>query len=172
MTLRTFLTQGALALSALTFFTSCGQSSSRAAENAASAGVLQAVNRERVSRGLSKVTFDQGLKTLAADHSSFLVRNVYPQNQKPTREVAHANFKSRAERAEKKKYQVLSEVVMIGYAGDLSAVPERTLQGWLNSPNHRRAILNPRRRVMGIETRLPSDQRYFVVGLLSDGQVE
>jgi uncharacterized protein YkwD len=52
----------------------------------------------------------------------------------------------------------------------LSAVAERTIKGWLNSTNHRRAILHPDRRVMGVETRLPADGRYFVVGILSNGR--
>ena len=59
---------------------------------------------------------------------------------------------------------------MIGYAGDFSAAAARTIKGWLNSPSHRGAILHPDRRVMGAETNLPVDGRYFVVGLLSNGR--
>ena len=171
MTIKTLLLQGLLVFGAFSLFSSCGQSSG-ASENATSVRVLEAVNRERVSRGLGEVRFDGGLKKIAGEHASFLAKNVYPQNKKPTREMAHANFKERGVKAKRKKYHSLSEVVMIGYAGDLDAVAERTITGWMNSPGHRKSILDPSRRVMGVETRLPSDQRYFVVGLLSDGQVK
>ncbi len=135
-----------------------------------SSRVLQAVNQERVKRGLGTVVPDAGLRRLAIGHGNFLMRNVHPSKRKPTREMAHANFKQRASQATKEKYQVLSEVVMVGYAGDLSAVPQRTITGWLNSPAHRKAILNKDRKIMGVETRLPADGRYFVVGLLSNGR--
>ncbi len=170
MFMKRFLTQGALALVGALIFSSCGNSSNRDTENATSVRVLQAVNQERAERGLGRVVADTGLQKIAVGHGGYLARNVYPSKRKPTGAVAHANFQGRARRARKEKYQVLSEVVMIGYAGDLSAVPQRTIKGWLNSPDHREAILNKDRKVMGIETRLPEDGRYFVVGLLSNGQ--
>ena len=152
----------------MVIFSSCGAPSSQSRENAMSSRVLQAVNRERVQRGLGTVKADAGLRRLAAGHGEYLVRNVHPAKRKPTKEMAHANFQERAAQATKEKYQVLSEVVMVGYAGDLSAVAERTILGWLNSPSHRRAILNGDRKIMGVVTRLPADGRYFVVGLLSN----
>jgi uncharacterized protein YkwD len=159
---------GGLVLLAAFLFSSCGGSSSQSQENAMSSRVLQAVNHERVQRGMSAVQPDAGLRRLAAGHGNYLVRNVHPAKRKPTKEMAHANFQERAAQATKEKYRVLSEVVMVGYAGDLSAVAERTIEGWLNSPSHRRAILHPDRKIMGVATRLPADGRYFVVGLLSN----
>ena len=139
-------------------------------EEVMSAEVLRAVNHERVKRGLGRVAADRRLQQLASPHGGFLVRHVYPNRGRPSREVAHAHFKKRSAQARRQNYRVLSEVVMVGYAGDLSAVPERTIKGWLTSPSHRRAILNKDRKVMGVETRLPGDGRYFVVGLLSNGR--
>lgn len=130
--------------------------------------VLKGVNQERARRGLRPVASDGSLRMLASQHASFLVHNVDPTRGKPRSSTAHAGFKLRSRNAAKQGYQVVSEVVMIGYAGDLSAVAERTIKGWLNSTNHRRAILHPDRRVMGVETRLPADGRYFVVGILSN----
>lgn len=149
---------------------SCGGASPRAGEKTTSAQILRAVNSERGKRGLRPLVGDEGLRRIAESHAEFLLREVHPAKRRPTREIAHAQFEKRSQRAIKEGYQVLSEVVMIGYAGDLSAVPQRTIRGWLNSPAHRRAILQGDRKVMGIETRLPADGRYFVVGLLSNGK--
>ena len=152
-------------------FASCGGAPlNREAEGTASQQVLKGVNQERVKRGLAPVASDGQLSSLAGQHASFLERNVDPTRGKPRASSAHAGFKQRSRNAEKLGYQVVSEVVMIGYAGDLSAVATRTIKGWLNSKSHRGAILNPDRRVMGVETRLPADGRYYVVGILSNGR--
>ncbi len=166
------VTNGLLFLVIAFLLSSCAGVSVRATEITTSAKVMRFVNQERAKRGLGRVVPDEGLRTLAQGHSGFLVGNVYPQQGKPTRSAAHGGFQDRAKKAREAKYVVLSEVVMIGYRGNLSAVAERTIQGWLNSPGHRRAILNKDRHIMGIETRLPGDGRYFVVGLLSNGKTK
>lgn len=167
-----FLPINLLLLLAAFVLSSCSSISysNRGAENAASVEVLRAVNRERAQRGLVQLRPDAGLKALAGTHTSYLRSTVDPRRGKPTNAMAHANFGSRAKKGEAAGYRVVSEVVMIGYAGDLSAVAQRTVKGWLSSPGHRAAILNPDRRVMGVETSLPADQRYFVVGILSNGR--
>jgi len=159
------------ALLVVLLFPSCGLSV-RQTEVATSDRVLTLVNLERAKRGLPKVVPEPGLREIAGEHGDFLAANVFPQRKKPTRGAAHAGFQERAKRAREERYYVLSEVVMVGYAGDLNAVAERTIAGWLRSPDHREAILNKDRGIMGIETRLPADGRYFVVGLLSNGKVE
>lgn len=149
----------------LLFLVSCGGvSSNRSAENFTSQQVLRGVNQERAKRGLQPLVPDGQLGLLAGQHASYLARNVDPTRGRPRPSAAHAGFKQRSRRAEKQGYRVVSEVVMIGYAGDLSAVAGRTIKGWLSSASHRAAILHPDRRVMGVETRLPADGRYFVVG--------
>ena len=163
-----------MVLMAAVFLSSCGgvsnRSSNRAAENATSVQVLRAVNREREQRGLGQLVPDAGLRELAGQHASYLTRAVDPTRGKPTSAMAHANFRSRAKKGEAAGYRVVSEVVMIGSEGDLSAVARRTVTGWLSSPSHRAAMLHKDRRVMGVGTRLPVDRRYFVVGILSNGR--
>lgn len=153
------------------FFVSCsGVSSGRNTEYSTSLEVLRQVNRERSRRGLQTVRPDPTLSWVAGEHASGLVRSVDPTRGRPSHSAAHAGFRQRSKKAEAQGYRVVSEVVMIGYAGDLSAVAARTIRGWLQSSSHRGAILHPDRRVMGVETRLPADGRYFVVGILSNGR--
>jgi len=110
------------------------------------------------------------LRMLASQQTSFLVHNFDPTRGKQRASKALAGFKLRSRNAAKHGYQIVSEVVMIDYAGDFSALAERTNKGWLNSTNYRIAILHPDRRVMGVETRLPADGRCFVVGILLNGR--
>lgn len=150
--------------------TSSFDNSDAALNRATSRKVIRFVNQERARRNLPVLATDRRLAELAEAHVGFLVRSVDPTRGKPSARTAHHGFKPRAARAESAGYRILSEVVMIGYAGDLQAVAERTLQGWLTSPSHREAILHPDRRVIGVTTRVLPDHRYFVVGLLSDGR--
>lgn len=133
--------------------------------------VLALVNRERSRRGLEKVRLDPGLQQMAARHALALARRVDPSKKRPSHATAHQGFDARARQARTDGYLVLSEVVMVGYGGDLGAVPERTVQGWLGSTEHRNALLQRDRRLMGIASRIVQDGRYFVVGLLSNGQI-
>lgn len=170
LAMKSLFMQSLLFLAVAIFLSSCGGTSIRTTENATSARVMNLVNQERAKMGLGRVVLEGGLRQMAAGHAGFLERNVSPLSGRPSKSMAHYGFQERAKMARERNYLVLSEVVMIGYAGDLSAVAERTIQGWLSSPSHRKAILNPDRRIMGIETRLPADGRYFVVGLLSNGK--
>jgi uncharacterized protein YkwD len=132
--------------------------------------LLALVNRERSRRGLEKLRADKGLRSMADEHAGVLVKRVDPTRGRPSFQAAHQGFNNRAKQAREQGYLVLSEVIMIGYAGDFQAVPERTLKGWLGSSEHRSAILHEDRRLMGIASRVLPDQRYFVVGLLSNGR--
>ena len=161
------------------FLSSCGgfsgslmtRSANRQRNQTTEEGIFMLVNRERSRRGLQEVRFDAGLQELAARHARVLASSIDPTRGKPSHREAHQGFDARSRRARALGYLVLAEVVMIGYAGDLNAVPERSLRGWLGSPGHRSAILHKDRRLMGVASRILPDGRYFVVGLLSNRRI-
>jgi len=109
---------------------------------------------------------------MANDHAGQLARSVDPTTGKPSQRIAHQGFKERAALARSLGYLVLSEVVMVGYSGDLGEVAGRSVRGWLASANHRPAILHPDRRLIGVATRILTDGRYFTVGLLSNARLD
>lgn len=147
-------------------------SSDRRVDQATSRQVIQRLNRERGDRGLGPLVFDAGLTRMADEHARRLARSVDPTTGKPSQRVAHQGFKERAALARSLGYLVLSEVVMVGYAGNLQAVAERSVRGWLSSASHRPAILHPDRRLIGVATRILADGRYFTVGLLSNARLD
>jgi uncharacterized protein YkwD len=158
----------------LLFLVSCGgltTKSDRRYDQATSDKVIRRVNQERADRGLPLLTRNPGLAQMASQHAARLAGSVDPTIRKPTRAMAHQGFKDRAARARSEGYLVLSEVVMVGYAGNLAAVADRSVKGWLSSSLHRAAILHPDRRLIGVASRILEDGRYFTVGLLSNGRL-
>lgn len=145
--------------------------SNRQRDQATSARVIYLVNQERAKRGLQQVRSEEGLRRMAEQHVLDLAASVDPTRGKPSSAMAHKGFKERSDVALAQGYRVISEVVMIGYAGNLNAVAERTLRGWVRSSSHRAAILQGDRRIIGVSTRILKDGRYFVTGLMSNGRV-
>ena len=97
--------------------------------------VLDRVNRIRAQHGLRAVRFQSNLWIAARDHSAEQKRHGYMGHGSPD-----PNRRSLAQRMGQAGYggRVFAEVVAWGYS-DTAAVVE----GWMNSPDHRRILLDP-----------------------------
>ncbi len=97
--------------------------------------VLDRVNRIRAQRGLRALRHDGNLWIAARDHSAEQKRHGYMGHGSPD-----PNRRSLAQRMGQAGYggRVFAEVVAWGYS-DTAAV----VDGWMNSPDHRRILLDP-----------------------------
>ena len=94
--------------------------------------MLEMINQERAQAGLKKLRFDERLADVARGHSSDMVRNKFFAHVSPT----HGDLAARMKRARLKASS---------FTENLAA--NRTLQGahegLMNSPGHRKNILDP-----------------------------
>ena len=122
--------------------------------------IHEQVNRERGSRGIPRLSHDHHLAFIARGHS---------------RDMAHYNFlghvngrgESPTSRATRKGYKLDGKYIGIGencgqrwsvgydksgqkYSKDLQQLATEAVRGWMNSPGHRRNILNPNYQVEGV----------------------
>ena len=106
---------------------------------AAETAMLELLNRERVAQGLVALTVDERLRQAARDHSDEMVRERYFAHESP----AHGSPFDRMLRAGAR----------FGAAGEnLAFAPnvETAHRGLMNSPEHRKNILTPNFRRVGI----------------------
>lgn len=105
----------------------------------AESAMISLVNSERVSRGISPLTFDESLRSIARSHSADMLEKGYFSHYSP-------EGKDVADRAEVAgiKYLVIGE--NLAYAPSLQAAH----QGLMNSPGHRANILSTDYHYIGI----------------------
>jgi uncharacterized protein YkwD/uncharacterized membrane protein required for colicin V production len=105
----------------------------------AETAMLELLNRERIGQGLTALTADERLRQAARDHSDEMVRERYFAHESPT-------YGSPFDR-------MLRAGARFGAAGEnLAFAPnvETAHRGLMNSPDHRKNILTPGFRRVGI----------------------
>lgn len=108
--------------------------------------VLCLVNAERARHGLRRLKFNRRLRKAAVRHSRDMVRRSYFSHDSPS----GADMVTRARRAKyipRRSSWSLAENIAWG-GGSLSTA-RATVEGWMNSPPHRRNILSPSMRDAG-----------------------
>jgi uncharacterized protein YkwD/uncharacterized membrane protein required for colicin V production len=106
---------------------------------AAETAMLELLNRERTAQGLGTLTIDERLRQAARDHSDEMIRERYFAHESPT-------YGSPFDR-------MLRAGARFGAAGEnLAFAPnvETAHRGLMNSPEHRKNILTPAFRRVGI----------------------
>ena len=102
--------------------------------------VAQLVNKERTRRGLKPLAGDTKLSSVASGHA----KDMYSQSYFSHQSLDGRTMTDRMEDGE----------INYHYAGENIAWGQTTAQkvmsAWMNSPGHRRNILNPRYRKIGI----------------------
>jgi uncharacterized protein YkwD len=94
--------------------------------------LLAAVNDARIARGLPRLRADAALCWAAADHAADLDRRRYFAHDSP-------EGRTHQQRAEARGYRGITLEVLGWNYPDAAAMTS----GWLRSPGHRRAILDP-----------------------------
>lgn len=113
----------------------------------ASDATLCLLNRERAARGLKPLRLDAKLGKAARNHSLDMVKRGYFEHNSP-------NGRTPFQRMLATKYVpkgaswTLGE--NIGWGTEELAQPAALVRAWMKSPGHRRNILNPRFREIGI----------------------
>ena len=112
----------------------------------ARAGVC-AINAERRAHGLAELRVDPRLSLAARRHSLDMVRRRYfahvePSGIDPAGRVRRTGYLSGAGR------WLVGETLAWGWGAGAS--PDRIVQAWMHSPEHRRVLLRPRYRELGV----------------------
>jgi uncharacterized protein YkwD len=108
---------------------------------ATKARVLVLFNHQRAMRGLRPLTADTKLARAADSHSSDMLRRGYFAHDGPQGrwDVRIRRFVKRA---------VVAEI--LSYGTDRYATPQGMVDAWMRSPTHRRIILLPDLRLVGL----------------------
>ena len=121
---------------------------------AKNAQVLNAVNHIRAAHGLRPLTLHPALQK-AADRQSLIMAK--------TGRMAHTAARG---------YDFKSRLARVGYRGlaaeNIARGQEslsRVLRGWLNSPGHRRNMLHPRMRYLGLSVARGGGKPYWTMVL-------
>jgi Cysteine-rich secretory protein family len=101
--------------------------------------LFESLNRERTSQGLSALQWDNALFKAARKHALLMLNLNMLEHQLPD----ESSLEIRAAEAGA-RFGAIAENIAIG------ATPETIHNGWMNSPGHRKNILNPQLTSVGI----------------------
>ncbi|MCS6828905.1 MAG: CAP domain-containing protein [Caldilinea sp.] len=128
-------------------FTGCGGADAPVVNRDYEARVVELVNRERAAHGISPLKRTAALEKAARYHAAdlgldnYFSHDTYDRNNGALVRVCGAFERIRAWY----NYWAAAENVAAGYR-----TPEAVMEGWLNSEGHRRNILNPDLREIGV----------------------
>lgn len=127
--------------------------------------VLHYTNEARKLEGLPPLKRSIGLNVLARGHSSHMCRTRTFQHESPAFPPGWSTFSERLRQA-----GVRSGGENIGYltlTTDADAWARRMVEGWMKGPAHRKNILNPQFRYMGVGVRRCSNDLAYATQVLS-----
>ncbi|HKV63867.1 MAG TPA: CAP domain-containing protein [Candidatus Acidoferrum sp.] len=101
--------------------------------------LFESVNRERAAQGLSALEWDEILFKAARKHALLMLNLNQLEHQLPNEPTLDARLAEAGAR-----FAVIAENIAIG------PDPATIHNGWMNSPGHRKNILNPRLTSIGI----------------------
>jgi len=110
--------------------------------------IINEINESRRINGVPMFLFKQELTNVAASHCKWMLNN---------QTVGHDYFEERAARFPN---HALGEVIAFGFKNEKS-----TISAWLNSPSHRKSMLNPKYFYVGVATVFDSQNRAYVTAL-------
>jgi uncharacterized protein YkwD len=101
--------------------------------------LFESLNRERTSQGLSALQWDNALFKAARKHALLMLNLNMLEHQLPNESNLEARLAETGAR-----FSVIAENIAVG------PNPQTIHNGWMNSPGHRKNILNPRLTSVGI----------------------
>jgi len=152
--------------------------------------VHRAANRARQSEGLGEVAWRDDLAAVARAHSQDMATrdffdHVNPDGASPDHRAVAAGIECVIELAQNRRRLGVSENLFMTSRYDhyvettrggqtertyawypIAEIAHRTVQSWLDSPGHRRNLLEPTARAEGIGVAVSADDRVFVTQVL------
>ncbi len=118
------------------------------------ADVLRLVNEERTARGLGQLVRNETLEQQAVEYACELIHDNFFDHVNPR---TGSTLETRSNAAGY-VYWMIGENLA---AGQLT--PEETVQGWMNSPEHRENVLNPGFTELGVGVRTGGEYHFYWV---------
>jgi uncharacterized protein YkwD len=112
------------------------------------AATLCLINRERTSRGLRALRHDDQLRKASQSYSRQMVRHGFFDHVSPGGSTPRSRITRSTTYLRGAGTWSIGENLYWG-AGE-GATPQQSVEGWMNSPGHRRNMLDPRFRDIGI----------------------
>jgi uncharacterized protein YkwD len=126
-------------LAAALFFFFSTSASAQLQRNDSERQLLDSLNRERTAQGLAPLQWDNALFKAARKHALLMLNLNILEHQLPNEPNLQARLTEAGAR-----FGAIAENIAIG------ANPETIHNGWMNSPGHRKNILDPRLTSVGI----------------------
>jgi uncharacterized protein YkwD len=132
-----------------------------ASEASLSSATVCLINRERTSRGLRELRTNRRLSRAAVAHNEDMIKQGYFEHVSPTGKDVVDRLRSTGYLLGRVKTWLVGENLAWGI-GTLST-PREIVTSWMNSPGHRRNMLNRRFREIGIGVvfSVPNDHATF-----------
>lgn len=127
--------------------------------------IIREMNKTRQKFGKAPVTYNEGLASLAKEHSVFLSNNKGKLSGK-SENISHDGFKSRFSRA-KLNHNVSSLGENIAYMLVTGNVAKETIDAWYLSPSHKKTMLYRFYETAGVGVFKKGD-RYYITMLMAE----
>lgn len=105
-------------------------------------GVIDCANRERAARGIAALRIDPSLTRAAQGHAADMAQRGYFDHETPEGRTPWDRIKAALQGA--LPFRAMGENIAMGYRS-----AEATCTGWMNSPGHKRNILDPTFTLIG-----------------------
>lgn len=138
------------------------------------------INRERTTRGLSPLKFDPALSTIARNHSKDMAERSFFSHESPeghdfsfrykqngyacsvrTGDTIHLGAENIARNHLYKSVTTVNGVDHFDWNSE-KQIAVSTVEGWMNSPGHRKNILTPYMQNEGIGIFIAPDDRVYI----------
>lgn len=122
--------------------------------------VLAAANRERRARGLDELVWDDALADQAVQQSTNMMERGFFSHLDPVRGVLSARLNASGIRWVRCGENLFRE-------RGLDDPPQAAVEGWMTSPGHRAAILDPLFTHSGVGIAVSPDTEYFITEIFT-----
>ena len=127
--------------------------------------IARELNTMRQKLGRKPMTYNNGLSSLAKEHSVFMSKNEGKLGG-ASKNIYHDGFRSRYTRA-KLKYNVATMGENVAYMLDSGNVAKNTLDAWYLSPSHKKAMLHRYYETAGVGI-YKKGNRYYITMLMAE----
>jgi uncharacterized protein YkwD len=117
--------------------------------------IFELTNKERINKGLSSLKFDCRLKVAARQHSDEMLKGQYLShnssnvlNKTLSRRIYNSGLPIL--RVGENVAEDIGDLIPLLFGKDLDSLAARVIRGWMESPGHRKNILEPDFTHMGI----------------------
>lgn len=114
--------------------------------------VLELTNKQRAAHGCRALKASKPLRRAARRHTAAMAEAGQMSHQLPGED----KFSTRITRAGYRGWSLVAENIARGFSS-----PESVMSAWMNSPSHRKNILNCRLRELGVGVVLRDDQLWW-----------